>query len=402
MQATLSGADWLREPAVAAVFGALDGDGAETRFVGGAVRDGLLGRPVSDIDFATSLTPDETSRRLVAAGLKAAPTGLAHGTVTAVVDGRGFEVTTLRQDVETDGRHAVVAFTDDWRGDAARRDFTINAMSADRSGVVYDYFAGLDDLKAGRVRFVGVAEDRVREDYLRILRFFRFHAWYGQGEIDSAGLAAARVGADGLAKVSAERVRVELLRLLAAPDPTATVDAMSAMGVLQILIGDPCCPLQNLIAVEQSAGLAPDPILRLAALAPATGDLTTRLRLSRAEARALAALSAPWDDLGADALAWRRALYRIGPAAFRGRAILAAAEGETGCLAGRLAAANAWSPQRLPVNGKDLLRAGLTHGPEVGAMLQALEEHWIEQDFVPDRAALIDEAKARIVREGSP
>lgn len=394
--ARLADAPWLSDPSVAALFDALDGDGAETRFVGGAVRDALSGRQVADIDFATTLSPAETSRRLAAAGLKAAPTGLAHGTVTAVIDGRGFEITTLRQDVATDGRHAVVAFTDDWRADAARRDFTINAMSADRVGAVYDYFGGAADLAAGCVRFVGVPADRVREDYLRILRFFRFHAWYGAGEIDAAGLAACKNGVEGLVNVSSERVRMELLRLLSAPDPTATLAAMAAADILPALFGVEARDIRSLIAVERSVDAPPDPILRLAALAPLRAEvLAERLRLSRAEASALAKLAPPWTGLGETAADWRRALHRLGCAAFRRRALLAAASGETERLRGRLQASEAWTPRRLPVNGRDLINAGLTHGPEVGAMLQALEDYWLERDFAPGRDELIDEAGAR-------
>lgn len=393
----LADAPWLSEPSVLALFDALDGDGAETRFVGGAVRDALLGRQVADIDFATTLPPAETSRRLAAAGLKAAPTGLAHGTVTAVIDGRGFEITTLRRDVETDGRHAVVAFTDDWREDAARRDFTFNAMSAGRDGAVYDYFDGAADLAAGCVRFVGVAADRVREDYLRILRFFRFHAWYGAGVINAEGLAACKGGVEGLAKVSSERLRMELLRLLSAPDPTATLAAMATAGVLPTLFDAEGRDIQPLIAVERSVGAAPDPILRLAALAPARAEfLAERLRLSRAEASTLAGLAPPWTGLGDNVADWRRALHRLGPAAFRARSLLAAATGETEHLHGRLQACEAWTPRRLPVNGRDLITAGLTHGPDVGAMLHALEEYWLERDFAPTREELLQEASGRI------
>lgn len=393
----LADAPWLADPSVAALFDALEGGDAEIRFVGGAVRDALLGRQVADIDFATTLPPMEISRRLAAAGLKAAPTGLAHGTVTAVIEGRGFEITTLRQDVETDGRHAVVAFTDDWRVDAARRDFTINAMSASRDGAVYDYFDGAADLAAGCVRFVGVAADRVREDYLRILRFFRFHAWYGAGAVDAEGLAACKGGVEGLAQVSSERLRVEILRLLAAPDPTTTLAAMATADVLPTLFGAEARDIAPLIAVERSVGAAPNPILRLAALAPSrAGFLAERLRLSRAEASTLAGLAPPWSDLGANVGDWRRALHRLGLATFRARSLLAASVGETEYLCRRLQACEDWTPHRLPVNGRDLIKLGLTHGPEVGAMLHALEEYWLKRDFSPNRDELIQEARQRI------
>lgn len=397
----LAAAPWLTAPATAAVLDALAGGGGETRFVGGVVRDALLDRPVADIDLATNLAPEETARRLEAAGLKAVPTGIAHGTITAVVEGRGFEITTLRRDVETDGRHAEVAFTDDWRADAARRDFTINAMSADRRGCVYDYFGGWEDLHAGRVRFVGDAEARVHEDYLRILRFFRFHAWYGVGAIDRNGLAACNDGVGGLARVSAERVRVELLRLLAAPDPGVALDAMRGVDVFRVLIGHPAVDVAPVLAVERRLGAAPDPLLRLAALAPGDGEaLATALRLSRAERAMLIALAPPWNDLGDDAAAWRRALYRQGAGVFRRRAMLAAAVGEAAALDARLAAAAAWRPVEFPVKGRDLIGLGLQAGPDVGAMMARLEAVWIAADFAPDRLALLAEARRWIETGG--
>ena len=392
--APLAGRAWLDAPATRALFAALDGDGAETRFVGGVVRDALLGRPVADVDLATTLPPDDVARRLKAARIRAVPTGLAHGTVTAVLEGHGYEITTLRRDVATDGRHAEVAFTSDWAADAARRDFTMNAMSADRSGRVYDYFTGRADLAAGRVRFVGDAEKRVAEDYLRILRFFRFLAWYGTGEIDREGLEACRAGAAGLARVSAERVRHEMLRLLAAPDPGTSLDAMTATGVLEALLGHPPADVRPLIALERTAGRAPDPLLRLAALAP--GDaaaLARRLRLARRERIALEAMAPPWTDLDADreggpgdATGMRRALYRLGRETFERRALLAAAnasEANGAVLAARLAAAADWRPRKLPIGGRDLGGLGLTPGPEIGAMMRELEAYWIERNFAP-------------------
>lgn len=398
---TLAGAPWLDAPACVRIVEALAGEGAETRFVGGVVRDGLLGRPVVDVDLATTWPPDETLRRLQAAGVRAVPTGLAHGTVTAVIGGRGFEITTLRKDIETDGRRAVVAFTRDWREDALRRDFTFNAMSADRSGRVYDYFGGRDDLAAGRVRFVGVAMERVREDYLRILRFFRFFAWYGSGDLDPESFEACRAGADGLAAISAERMRAELLRLLQAPDPAHALAHMAAAGATRVILGADGRDIASLIGREAAGGAPADPVLRLAALAPAGASsdaLADRLKLSNAERAALRGLATP---IGAAALltpeGQRRALYRLGAAAYRRRALLAAFEGVVEDAAPALAAAEAWRPPaRMPVGGADLIAAGLTRGPDVGAMLRELEAFWIDRGFVPGRDALLAEAARRI------
>lgn len=396
----LADAPWLSAPETVAVLDALAGDRAETRFVGGGVRDALLGLEIADVDLATTLEPEETMRRLKAAGLKAVPTGLAHGTVTAVVDGHGFEITTLRRDVATDGRHAEVAFTDDWRADAARRDFTINAMSSGRDGRVFDYFGGRDDLAAGRVRFVGDAAERVGEDYLRILRFFRFFAWYGSGVIDADGLAACRKGVDGLTRVSAERMRTELLRLLSAPDPGPALSAMRGVGVMQALIGHRASDISELLAIERAAGHGPDPILRLAALAPGDGEaLTAALRLSRKERQALLRLGSPWTDLGRDADGWRRVIYRQGVEAFRRRTILAASVGEGVQLIPRLTEAKAWRPKTFPVRGRDLIALGLPAGPAVGAMTAKLEAHWVGKDFAPAQADLLALAESWIAAE---
>ncbi len=275
--------DFLADPALVSVMAVLP----EARVVGGAVRDTLAGRLVTEIDLATPREPEQVVHTLKAAGIRAVPTGLDHGTVTAVVDGRGFEITTLRRDVETDGRHATVAFTDDWRADAARRDFTINALSMTRDGAVFDYFDGIADLRAGRVRFVGDPATRIAEDYLRILRFFRFFSRYATGAADHAALSAIRAGVLGLGGLSAERVWSELSRILSAPDPCTAVGLMAELGVLAAVLPEGADParLARLIA----AGAPPDPLLRLAALL--TGDtlaLAARLRLSVAERDRLA------------------------------------------------------------------------------------------------------------------
>lgn len=359
---------FLSDPALRAVLAALP----RARLVGGSVRDAVIGRAIADMDLATPDAPEAVMASLAAAGLKAVPTGLAHGTVTAVADHRGFEVTTLRRDVATDGRHAVVAFTDDWVADAARRDFTINAMSMTASGEVFDYFGGLDDLAEGRVRFVGDAATRIGEDYLRVLRFFRFHARYGRGAPDGAALAAIRAGVAGLARLSAERVWSELKRILAGPDPAATVALMRDVGVLQAVLpeaGDG----QGLAAVV-AAGAPDDPVLRLAALIAGDGvAAAARLKLSGAEAARLVALRAaqvPPDDADDDAL--RRALADTPKEVLVGAAWLA---GRGEALRARLAA---MAVPVFPLAGRDLVAASVPAGPAMGEMLRALRSWWLE------------------------
>jgi poly(A) polymerase/tRNA nucleotidyltransferase (CCA-adding enzyme) len=378
---------FLADPALEAVLAALP----DARVVGGAVRDWLAGRAVSDIDLATALPPDAVTAALARAGLRAVPTGVDHGTVTAVSGGRGFEVTTLRRDVATDGRHAVVAFTDDWRADAARRDFTINAMSMTRDGAVFDYFAGRDDLAAGLVRFVGDPATRIAEDALRILRFFRFHARYGRGEPDPAAVAAIEAGLAGLAILSPERVWSELLRILAAPDPSDAVMLMAATGVLAAVFPEGADPaaLTRLVA----AGAPADPLLRLAALA--TGDperLAARLRLSGAEREMLAALRAgpaPLPD--ADDADLRRALADTPAAVLIGRAWLAG-DG-WGAVRERLAAL----PRPVfPLEGRDVLALGLAEGPRVGALLREMRQWWLDGGCVADAAACRGELGRRV------
>ncbi len=393
---------WMTAPETEAVLAALGADGAHPRFVGGCVRDAVLGRPVTDVDIATPDTPDQVMALLERAGLKAVPTGLSHGTVTAVADGRPFEVTTLRIDVETYGRHAKVAFTDDWQADAARRDLTINALSATPDGGIFDYFGGLADLRAGRVRFVGEPRARIREDYLRLLRFFRFHAHYGRGGPDPEGLAAAAELAPEAGTLSGERVHAELLRLLAAPDPVPVLEVMAAAGVLPVFLpeaGDPAV-LAALRAVEP-AGAPPDALLRLAALLPpdpaAAGTVGERLRLSRAERARLADLLEPPDAaLGSDEKALRQALYRRGAALQTDRWRLAWARlGPDGQAAKRkaleaaLAEAARWQPKRFPLRGRDATALGVPAGARVGELLEAVEAWWIAADFAPGRAACL-------------
>ena len=270
---SLGEAGWLKAGALPRLLAVLDRDGEEARVVGGAVRNALLGLDVAEIDVATTAVPDEVVRRVTAAGFKPVPTGIAHGTVTVVINKHPFEVTTLRQDVETYGRHAKVAFGRDWRTDAERRDFTINALSATRDGAVYDYVGGLDDLGARRVRFIGDPHKRIAEDYLRILRFFRFHAAYGHGHPDAAGLAACIAGRGGLDQLSRERVRMELMKLLVAPHAAPTLTAMTDAGLLvRFLGGVPyLASFANMAKVEAAIGAAPDPARRLGALAVDSG-----------------------------------------------------------------------------------------------------------------------------------
>ncbi len=384
---------WLAAAETRRVLAALAAGGTEIRFVGGCVRDALIGRAVVDIDIATPDAPEIAMRKLAADGLRALPTGIAHGTVTALCGDRRFEITTLRRDVETDGRHARVAFTDDWRADAARRDFTMNAMSAGADGVVHDYFGGLADLHAGRVRFVGDPAARIAEDHLRLLRFWRFHAHYGRAAAADAERAACRAAAPSLARLSGERVRAELVKLLSAPDPVASVAAMAQDGVLDVLGVGPvdAGALAALVALEP--GTDRDPLRRLAVLLPAdagrgmAAEVARRLRLSRAEGARLEACAGA--ALPADRGALRAALHRDGAAALRDHVLVAAARARRmpGDIAAALDEIAAWHPRALPVSGADVLALGGAPGPAVGRLLAALEAWWVAADFVPDREA---------------
>lgn len=388
---------WMEEPATRAVLAAL-GSG-EARFVGGAVRDAILGRPVGDIDIATPLPPEEVLRRLAAAGIGAVPTGLAHGTVTAVAAPRQFEITTLRRDVENFGRHARVAFTTDWAEDAARRDFTMNALYLDPSGAVFDPVGGREDLLAGRVRFVGDAEARIREDVLRLLRFYRFQAHYGREPADGEARAAARALAPLLSGLSGERVAAELLKLLAAPDPLPALALMREDGVLAVLL--PEAGGQGLLAALVTIEPQPDPLRRLAALLPDVAGVqavAARLRLSAAAAKRLLALAAaPWPvDLAAALPVQRRALHHLGADLYRDLVLLRAAAAGTAAPAALLALAAAWQPQRLPLKGRDVTALGVPPGPAVGRRLAELAAWWEENDLRPDRAACLAELKRRL------
>ncbi len=390
---------WMTDKAASRVLDALEAAGGPgaARFVGGCVRDALVGFPVADIDIATPLTPDKVIAALEAAGVRAVPTGVEHGTVTAVADRRPFEVTTLRRDVETDGRRAVVAFSEDWAEDAGRRDFRLNALYADREGRLWDYVGGgVDDALAGRVVFVGDPDRRIREDYLRVLRFFRFYAWYGKGAPDADGLAACGRLKEGLTKLSAERVSKELLRLFAAPDPRPATRLMAETGVLAELLPFPL----ELDRFEAMVAIGEEPELRLSALLPddpaVVAMAAERLRLSNPQRDRLLGAAAPV-DLGLDAKGARAAIYRAGNATFADRVRRAwAADLARGEEARKLLdKAKSWEPPRFPLGGSDVMALGIPMGPEVGRLLREVETWWVEHDFpeVGARKLLADLAR---------
>jgi poly(A) polymerase len=398
----LNDRSWLDAEATRMLIAALDAGGLDFRFVGGAVRDGLLGRKVADIDVATPARPDAVVRAVEAAGLKAIPTGIAHGTVTAMVGRQPFEITTLRRDVETDGRHAVVAFTDDWRADAARRDFTMNALYADRDGGITDFFGGEADARAGRVRFIGNAAERIAEDGLRILRFFRFHAWYGTGPLDPAGLASSVQLAGMIDRLSGERVRVELFKTLAAPDPAPAWTAMIDAGVMAHIVPEArrVDRLSAMAVLEQVMGLPADPVRRLAALtgAPVPTQLKIRLKLSNRDddhLRSLGILA----DRAAPVLRRKfgQALYSAEPAWVRDAAMLASVETgapDAATLVELMNFIGGWTEPKFPLTGADLQAAGLKPGPDMGLILAELERRWVEADFAPDRTGLLEKLRA--------
>lgn len=377
MTTILPDAPWRRREGLDRLAAILGGSIGEARYVGGVVRDTLLGIDAADIDIATSHAPEEVLRRLKGAGIKAVPTGLAHGTVTAILAGQPIEVTTLRRDVATDGRHALVAFTDDWREDADRRDFTMNALYADpATGMVYDYHAGLADLAAGRVRFIGDPLRRIAEDHLRILRFFRFHARFGDA-IDADGLAACAARANDLMALSRERIAAEMLKLLVARDAVSVVALMVDHAILRAVLPEidaaGVARLTALAAAERDSGIAPDAIRRLAALVPAADadGVGARLKLSNTDRKRLNAATAGPGDEGPHALA-----YRCGMTIAVDRLLLAGHD--VGVLA-------AWPIPRLPITGGALVARGLAKGPQVAEALRAIETRWIAEGF-PDAA----------------
>lgn len=392
-------APWLAAPARARVFAALAAHGHGARAVGGAVRNTLLGAPVADVDVATTATPQETIAAARAAGLKALPTGIAHGTVTIVVDGITTEVTTLRTDVETHGRHATVAFTTDWIADAERRDFTMNALYCDADGTLFDPLGGYGDLVARRLRFIGDPRARIREDYLRILRFFRFTAQYGAGPLDAEGLTACIGERDGLARLSAERVSQELQRLLVAPRGVEIVGEMFDHGLLAALLGraPDGARLARLACCEDALGIEPDFARRLAALAVQVeedvGFLQARLRLSNAvAARVRAAATTPRWPAPPDLSVARELLYRLGTEPYRDTIIAAWSRRimahETPAWRALFALPDTWQPPRFPLDGTDAAAAGILPGPGMGAALRRAEDAWIASDFTLSRDAL--------------
>jgi len=387
---------WLQSPALVKVFAALNKGGAEARVVGGAVRNALIDRPIKDIDIATTARPEDVVRMAANAGLGAHPTGIDHGTITVVADGRPFEVTTLRHDVETDGRHAVVAFTTSWEEDAARRDFTINALYCAADGTIYDPVGGLEDLRQRRVRFIGDAEARIREDYLRILRFFRFSAEYGEGHLDPASFAAANAMKEGLSLLSAERVRAEVLKLLAAPEAVDVVSAMYKSGILQLVVRTRLEPdrFARLVSIERALGEPPDALTRLTALAvsqPADAAfLSQELRLSNAEASRIAAASNgdPGIDPATSEAAGRAALYKLRPETFSREVRLAwarsGAPSSDPKWRARALLPDRWKIPKMPFSGSDVLALGVEPGPKVGNILEAFERWWIAENFPAD------------------
>ena len=390
----------------------LDRNGEEARIVGGAVRNVLLRLPVHEIDIATTALPDEVVRRVEAAGWKAVPTGIEHGTVTVLVAGKPFEVTTLRRDVETYGRKAKVVFGRDWVADAARRDFTINALSLSADGRLHDYVDGLADLVARRVRFIGDPAQRIAEDYLRILRFFRFHAWYGEGAPDPDGLHACIAGRAGIDSLSRERIRTELLKLMLAPHATPTLALMTETGLLGDVLGGVAllASFKNMVKAEAAVGVQSDPVRRLGALGVWVAEdgerLAQRLRLSNADAERLTALEGWWrvsPERGGTSA--RALLYRMGPQHFVDQVLIAWSRSAAGA-ADRAWRALAelprnWAAPEFPLKAADFMARGLTAGPALGAAMRAAEQAWIAADFPADAAtiqAIAERAARQTVR----
>jgi poly(A) polymerase len=412
--------DWLKSRGLMRIVDAVAAGGGEARVVGGAVRDSLLGHEPHEIDLAVNLPPEKVIELLAKAGIKTVPTGIDHGTVTAVVDHKGYEITTLRHDIETDGRRAKVAFTDDWQADAGRRDFTMNALYTDASGKIYDYFDGRADLAAGHVRFIGDASARIKEDILRILRFFRFYAWFGKGAADKDGLAAckelkglisgrdcsapgasARVVTATAAPLSAERVWREIVKLLAAENSAPAWTLMKETGVLDEVLPEAgnIKRLEMLLKAETKYEMPPAPLVRLAALLPegkASAEIiAAKLKLSNREAEKITALATLPALLRGklDPVPFRRALYEHGADACRDAALLIGAENPTLDLEPVLAEALGWERPVFPVMGVDLLKLGAKPGPKMGEILRSVEEWWIAQDFRPSREECLAEAR---------
>jgi poly(A) polymerase len=405
----LDDAPWLRSGPAARVLELLNGGGEEARVVGGAVRNALLKIPTGDIDIATTALPAEVIRRAKAAGVKNVPTGIEHGTVTLVVDAQPFEVTALREDIETFGRKARVAFGRDWVRDAERRDFTINALSVDADGVVHDYVDGLDDIAAQRVRFIGDPEQRIAEDYLRILRFFRISAAHGAGELDRAGYLACIRARDGLATLSAERLRMEMMKLMIAEGAVSAITAMVDGGLLLPVFAGIAYtgPFAAMIAAERQLGLEANPVRRLGALAVAVTEdarrLALRLRLTNSETRALDSMGHRWWRLaGMDEATARRRLYRLGPDRYRDRLMLAWARAGGDTVSARWQALatlpQRWSAPKFPLKAADFTARGISEGPALGQVLRLAEDAWLAADFPLEQAALTAIADQTVTR----
>jgi poly(A) polymerase len=409
-----SDAAWLMSGALPRLLAVLDRDGEEARAIGGAVRNALLGVPVLEVDVATTAVPDEIVKRVTAAGFKTVPTGIEHGTVTVVIDKHPFEVTALRKDVETYGRHAMVEFGRDWKADAERRDFTINALSVTRDGVVYDYAGGLDDLAHRRVRFIGDPTKRIEEDYLRILRFFRFHAAYGVGHPDAAGLAACIAARKGFDQLSRERVRMELLKLLVATHATATLAVMAHAGLLLVVLGGVSylADFENVAKVEAAIGATPDPVRRLGALGVVIAEdaerLWQKLRLTNNEHERLASMAEGWRRMspafGENAA--KTLLYRLNPQHFTDHVLLGWARSQANAhdVKWRDLATlpQRWTAPKFPLKAADLMKRGLTQGPALGAALASAERAWIAAGFTQERSALDDIADAAVKSAAGP
>src|SRR6202011_3993479 len=383
----LSDAPWLSSGPAARVLVLLNRNGEEARVVGGAVRNALMNIPIGDIDIATTALPDEVVRRAKAAGIKSVPTGIDHGTVTLVVSGKPFEVTSLREDTETFAPKAKVAFGRDWIVDARRRDFTINGLSVDSAGVVHDHVGGLDDIAERRVRFIGDPDLRIAEDYLRILRFFRIHAAFGAGEPDRAGYLACIRAREGLATLSAERVRMEMLKLMVAQGAAGAVAAMADGGLLLPIIGGVAYtgPFAAMISAERLLGLEPDAVRRLGALAVAVTEdakrVAARLRLTNSETKALDSMGHRWWRLaGMDEAIARRRLYRLGEDRYRDRLMLAWARagGDTDSAHWSELATlpERWSAPKFPLKAADFIARGIAQGPVLGRVLALAEDAW--------------------------
>jgi len=401
---TLGPHTWITEPATKAVMEAL-GQGA-ARFVGGCVRNTILSEPVDDVDIATVLTPEEVIAHLEMAGLKAVATGIEHGTVTAISGGKPYEITTLRKDVKTDGRHAKVSFTADWEEDAGRRDFTMNALYAERDGTLHDPVGGYDDAQAGYVRFIGEPQARIKEDFLRILRFFRFNAWYGMGDYDEVGLQACAANKDGLKKLSGERVQKEVLKLLGAADPMPALRAMAAAGILVEVLPEAANfeRFAKLAEIESHQLFTSDPVMRLGALVsgqvPEINALADRLKLSNDMRDRLIRMHTDETRLVSylSIREVRKALYWMGTETFKDRVMLhwAVDPKLNNAVQWRalLAMADSWERPSFPLTGEEVMAAGVPEGPHVGRIMREVEEWWVDVDFLDDRLSLVERLKA--------